>query len=156
MIKGESNLKNIIKMMKPGDIMIVALLVILSFLPVAIFSYQSTVTEESTMEAIITSDGEVVEKIALSDDGEMEIFDYTDSHGHQNTVAREGMTVYIIDASCADQLCVRQGSINNIGETIVCLPHRFIVEISSESDEEDINDNNEIDAVTYLGKNNTK
>lgn len=134
-------------MMKPGDIIIVTLLVILSFLPVAIFSYQSTLTKESTIEAIITSDGEIVETLILADDGETETFEYTDEHGHQNTVIREGMTVYIADASCSDQICVRQGSIDSVGETIICLPHRFMVEISS--DEEDVKDDNQIDIVSY-------
>ncbi|MFR4337598.1 MAG: NusG domain II-containing protein [Lachnospira pectinoschiza] len=33
------------------------------------------------------------------------------------------------DADCPDKLCVKTGMISKTGETIVCLPHRVVVEI---------------------------
>ena len=33
------------------------------------------------------------------------------------------------DADCPDKLCVKTGRISKTGETIVCLPHRVVVEI---------------------------
>lgn len=37
--------------------------------------------------------------------------------------------VRVIEASCPDELDVKQGYISKIGETIVCLPNRLVVEI---------------------------
>ena len=47
--------------------------------------------------------------------------------------------VRVIEADCPDKIDVKQGYISNIGETIVCLPNRLVIEIkgienSSETD----------------------
>lgn len=34
-----------------------------------------------------------------------------------------------IDADCRDSLCVNQKAISKVNETIVCLPHKVIIEI---------------------------
>lgn len=48
--------------------------------------------------------------------------------------------VRVLEADCPDQIDVEQGWISNIGETLICLPHRLVVEIKglSNSDEVDI------------------
>ena len=54
-------------MIKPFDIIIVLVLLALSFLPNAIFAYQqATRKEEVKIYAIITVDGEEVQRIELS------------------------------------------------------------------------------------------
>jgi hypothetical protein len=45
------------------------------------------------------------------------------------------------EADCPDKLCVQEKAVSKNGETIVCLPHRVVVEITSEEE-------NEIDGVT--------
>lgn len=37
--------------------------------------------------------------------------------------------IRVIEASCPDQIDVKQGYISRIGETIVCLPNRMVIEI---------------------------
>ena len=37
----------------------------------------------------------------------------------------------MIDADCPDQLCVNMKAISAQGETIVCLPHKLVVEVIS-------------------------
>lgn len=37
--------------------------------------------------------------------------------------------VRVIEASCPDKIDIKQGYISNIGETIVCLPNRLVIEI---------------------------
>ena len=49
--------------------------------------------------------------------------------GGSNTVVIENGTVYMKDADCPDKLCEKTGKISKNGETIVCLPHRVVVEI---------------------------
>ncbi|MCI8627954.1 MAG: NusG domain II-containing protein [Firmicutes bacterium] len=35
----------------------------------------------------------------------------------------------IIEADCPDQLCVQQKAVSHIGELIVCLPHKMVIEV---------------------------
>lgn len=51
--------------------------------------------------------------------------------------------VRVIEASCPDKIDVKQGYIHNIGETIVCLPNRLVVEIKG------MDKNNQIDMINY-------
>ena len=124
--------------MKPGDFIIVTLLIILSFLPLAIFTYQNKASaDDDNLRVIISADGEVVHEMTLKNDHTRETYEYVDEHGHENTVVREGMMVYMADANCTDLLCVQQGEITQVGETIVCLPNRVFVEISADHSNSD-------------------
>lgn len=46
--------------------------------------------------------------------------------------------VRVIEASCPDQLDVKQGYISKVGEVIVCLPNRLVIEIKGIDDEVDV------------------
>ena len=35
-------------------------------------------------------------------------------------------------ANCNDALCVKQGNISKVGQTIICLPHKLIIEIKGD------------------------
>ena len=139
-------MKSFLKQMKIGDIIILVFLVLLSFLPVIIFAIQEGNAKSDFYTAVISSNGETVHEIVLRDDGKSETFEYTNDSGQTNIVVREGTSIHMHDADCADQLCVRQGEINTPGETVVCLPHTFLIEITSSSEE--IETDNEIDAIT--------
>lgn len=139
-------MKKLLKMMKPGDIVLLLFLVVLSFLPVIIFSYANATSGAEYNSAVISVDGEEIHRFILKDDGEREIYEYTDGDGHENIIVREGMTVYMIEASCPDQLCVRQGEVKRVGETIVCLPHRILVEVTS--DNPDVDQDTGIDVIS--------
>lgn len=43
--------------------------------------------------------------------------------------------VWMEEADCPDGYCVRQGRIERKNQTIVCLPHRLVVEIIGEKEE---------------------
>lgn len=139
-------MKNLMKMVKIGDIIIIALLVMLSFLPLAIFTYQNASANGDSMHVVVSADGEVVHEMELKNDHTREIYEFVDDHGHENTVVREGLIVYISDANCQDLLCVQQGQISEVGETLVCLPNRVLVEIVS--DGVDVEDDNDVDITT--------
>jgi hypothetical protein len=47
---------------------------------------------------------------------------------------------YIKDADCESKLCIAKGKINSIGDLIICLPHKLVIQIEGE---------NQIDAVSY-------
>ena len=139
-------MKKLLKMMKPGDIVLLMFLVVLSFLPVIIFSYANATSGVEFNTAVISVDGEELHRFELKDDGKREIYTYSDDHNHENIIVREGTIVYMIEASCPDQLCVRQGEVKRVGETIVCLPHRLLVEVNS--DNPDADQDTEIDVIS--------
>ncbi len=75
--------------------------------------------------ANIYCDGELVESINLSQVKES----YTiDIKGH-NTVLAENGKIRMLDADCPDELCVKQGAIENSLYPIVCLPNKVIIRI---------------------------
>lgn len=45
--------------------------------------------------------------------------------------------VKMTEASCPDHVCIRQGTIDAPGETVVCLPNKVVLEIVSKDGEED-------------------
>lgn len=61
---------------------------------------------------------------------------------HYNLLLIEGGKVSVSDADCPDQLCVKQRSISKNGESIICLPHKLVLQIESEGE-------SDLDAVTY-------
>ena len=74
----------------------------------------------------VTVDGQTVKTVSLDDDGEYSITGYD---GGFNTLVVKNGKAYIKEADCPDKLCVNQGKISKEGETIICLPHRVVVEI---------------------------
>ena len=50
------------------------------------------------------------------------------------TVSEAGVSMEAAD--CPDQICVHHISIRNGGESIICLPHKLVVEILGETEEE--------------------
>ncbi len=116
-------------MIKKWDIIVIASLILLSFLPQLIFGvilgkhYDETYAE-------ITIDGSLYKKIPLSAHGGTDEF-VIDTKNGTNTVRVVDQTIQVMDADCKDQICVRQGAISKPGETIVCLPHKLLIEIKS-------------------------
>ena len=56
-----------------------------------------------------------------------------------NKILIRDNTVKIIDADCKDELCIKQGEISKVSQTLVCLPHELIIEIKGdESNDDDI------------------
>ena len=50
----------------------------------------------------------------------------------ENTVLIKHGEVTVTDADCPDNICVKHRAISKTGETIVCLPHKLVVEIADE------------------------
>lgn len=61
-----------------------------------------------------------------------------------NIVEIKNGKVKMREANCRDLICTHMPSIEKVGETIVCLPHRLILEIISKDDKKN---DQEIDKV---------
>lgn len=77
---------------------------------------------------VITVDGAPYGSYPLDEDRRIPI----DQEGAHNLVVLEGSTVRMEEANCAGRQCVYQGSIAHSGESIICLPHRIVIEITGE------------------------
>ncbi len=60
-----------------------------------------------------------------------------------NTFKIKNGTVTMTHADCHDRVCVTMKSISHSGETIVCLPHKLVLEVVTDN-----NDTPPMDAVT--------
>ena len=86
------------------------------------------VTAGNGAVAEVSVDGAVIKELPLSKDCECTI-DGID--GKNYLVIKDGVC-FILEANCPDKLCVKQGRIEKIGETIICLPHRVVVTIKGD------------------------
>lgn len=91
----------------------------------------------------IEINGEEYKKITFSNDNKLRYLDIKTKYGY-NKLEIYKEKVRIVEASCPDKLDIKQGFIEDIGEMIVCLPNRMVVEIKGE----DISDV-KIDAGSY-------
>ena len=67
-----------------------------------------------------------------------EVYGYYDLNKNQtihinkeNILKIENHKIRMISATCPDHLCIKQGTINKKGQSIICLPHKLIVEVVS-------------------------
>lgn len=85
----------------------------------------------------ITADGTVYGIYSLKVNQKIEI---TEEWGHNHIVIKDG-EAYMEDADCPDGYCEQQGKISKEKETIVCLPHKLVVEVIT-AEEENTGDSN--------------
>ncbi|WP_368901627.1 NusG domain II-containing protein [Oceanobacillus oncorhynchi] len=130
-------MKDFYHMLKPWDVILVILLVLLSFLPIGIFVLQQSqyAEEDSVNVAVITVDNEIVEEIQLTGNTETREIEIEVSDHDNNIIEVDNERIHIKSATCSDQICVRTGYISRPGQKIVCLPHKLVVEIQSDSGE---------------------
>lgn len=82
------------------------------------------VAKEDTMYVNITVDGKS-NTYDIYDNEEILI----NSNGYILTVIIENKSVYVSESSCKDGICVNTGSIDCVGESIVCAPAKVVINI---------------------------
>lgn len=86
-------------------------------------------------------DGKVLFTYSLSTDRTENI---RTANGTNTFYIKEG-TVYMKEADCHDKVCVNMHGISKAGETIVCLPHKLVLEVINR------NEDTQPDAITGGG-----
>lgn len=117
--------------LKPWDILIIVVLTFASFLPVIIFGYQQSQAVNTEKEAVLRVDGQEIKTFALTTSTKAYTYTYEDEDGDYNIIEVDGNRIRIREASCGDQICVQRGWVQKNGETIVCLPHKLVIEVRS-------------------------
>lgn len=122
-------------MVKKLDIIIIVGLLILSFVPSFILGLRNN-QEYTGTYAEISVAGKVIDKIYFKEtEGEKEIPIKT-SYG-ENTIHISKDGIYMSEADCTDEICLKDGMITKVGQSLVCLPHKLIIEIKGEYVESD-------------------
>jgi hypothetical protein len=78
-------------------------------------------------EVLVTVDGAAYRRLALTDDTD-ETFTVETEWGYNVVIIRDG-AVDVTEADCPNQICVNTKPAREIGDMIVCLPHKMVVEI---------------------------
>ena len=81
---------------------------------------------------VVTVDGQERLRRPLAVEDSYEI---RQEDGSVNIIAVEDGAVYMKEANCRDGLCIRQGRMKNAAKTIVCLPHKLVIEVTGEKSE---------------------
>lgn len=59
-----------------------------------------------------------------------------ENNNQSNRLVIENGQAYISEADCPDKICVGHKPVKNVNESIVCLPHKVVVEIVSATPED--------------------
>lgn len=111
--------------MKKNDFILLIVILILS---ISLFAGYRLFFFRSGDHVTVTVDGEIYKSLPLDEDTELTI---PGTDGGTNHLEIKNGAASITDADCPDKLCVHQKKIENQGETLVCLPHKVIVQVSS-------------------------
>ena len=118
-------------MKKKDSILIAAVLVI------ALISFAAIkMTQKDGKEVVVTVNGDEVYKTSINKD---QTYKIPSKNGTNVMQIKDTMK----QADCRDQICVDHKAIEKSGETIVCLPHKVVIEIKSQEGKEQ-----ELDGVT--------
>ena len=74
----------------------------------------------------VSVDGEVVYEGSLNEDHTEEIT----CPGGRNVLVIEQGEARVSEADCPDKICAKHKPVSKSGETIICLPHKLVVEVT--------------------------
>ncbi|MFV0466179.1 MAG: NusG domain II-containing protein [Lachnospiraceae bacterium] len=109
-------------MFKKNDRILFLVILIAALLVSAVLYFVKSEGEE----VLITVNGQEYDTLSLNTDTELTI---ELGNGAYNTLSIKDGEVEMTDANCPDKLCVKHDPIHYNNESVVCLPHKVVVEI---------------------------
>lgn len=128
-------------MLKKADIILLSSLCLLGIV-LTIIIYAPSRSDGT--HVVIRQNGKVVKETPLSQNQEIRIgssgvIDENSSRQEkqpvENIIYISDGEIYMKSANCPDKSCVSQGKIHQVGESIICLPHKISIEITDENAE---------------------
>lgn len=113
---------------KKGDILLVIILFLMS-IALLFFIYRPSKANVEVY-ASIQLDGNKIRTVDLSSENAGETIRIDSEYGY-NVFEIGDNKIRSIDADCKEKIHIKQGWISKPGQTLVCLPHRLVVEIKS-------------------------
>jgi len=105
-----------------ADLVLIILITALALFLMLILSHKA-----KGERVIILIDGKETESYDLKQDQTVTIS--TENGGRNVLVISDGVC-YIKYSNCPDHICVREGKISREGQSIICLPHHLVIQIS--------------------------
>lgn len=121
-------------MFKKLDFVIIGVLMLLSFLPEVLLG-ASIGKGYSNTYAEITVNGKLYKTVALSEHVGKEVLEIKTNHGI-NVIEIKDNKIGIIEADCPDQVCMNPQYIEKSGESLVCLPHKVMIQIKGSNNDD--------------------
>jgi len=116
--------------MKRGDLLLISVILaaaLLLMVPRWVQSGQESEKNHNTpLTAVIKVEGKVYQTVTLTK--EEQTVEIRTKRGY-NLVKVHDYGIEMVDADCPDEICLTFGFKTKKGDTIVCLPHRVIVEV---------------------------
>lgn len=109
------------KIINKSDIILLVILIAVAV--VAMLAFRIKKTEGYSIEIIHS--GEVIHTMSLEKD---DTYVFKTEAGTNTIVVRDG-EAYVIDADCPDKICEEYKPVSRVGESIICLPHKLVVQV---------------------------
>lgn len=117
---------------KKGDIFVAILLLLISF---SLVIFINRPRENSgDLYASIQLDGKEIETVELSKENSGETIRIDSAYGYNILEVGDGR-IRAIESDCDEKIHIKQGWISNPGQTLICLPHRLVVEVNAEDEQ---------------------
>lgn len=110
--------------MKKGDFILIGILLLLGG---GIILFQQ-LNKKPGNQVVITIDGKEYKVLDIDKDQKVKI---ETKDGHYNILEIKDGKADMTEADCKNQVCVKASAIQNIGESISCLPHGIIVKVTA-------------------------
>lgn len=128
-----NNLSSDKKRKARNDLILAALIIVIAVAGLLLLN----MTKESGNSVSVKIDGEETVSFPLSQDTEYVIRTGENNENRNILVIKDGKA-FISEADCPDGICKRYKAVSFVGETIVCLPHRVVIEVTGERSDNSI------------------
>lgn len=119
--------------MKIKDFILIGAILVITVATILV----STLTKKEGAYVLVKVGTDEIARYYLSEDGEYEL------NGGTNILRIEEGAAYLIDATCPDHLCVKQGKIDQTNEAIVCKPNKLTIIVCNDDPDAVANENND-------------
>lgn len=118
---------------KAGDILVYIFIIVM--IAGSFIGLRNMKSVSSERMLVIEIDGKIKGIYEYNDLSEEDKITIDAGKGRFNTIGYENGRIFIHEANCPDQICVKSGKIHSPGQTIVCLPHKVVVRISGKKED---------------------
>ena len=116
-----------------NDIILAAVIVVIAAAGLMLWRFNRA----EGVSVAVNIDGVQTAVYPLAEDREV-VITTGDKDEHRNVLVIEDGKAYIKEADCPDEICVQTRAAAYVGETIVCLPHKLVIEITAAGADPDL------------------
>ena len=111
-----------------NDIILAVVIVLIAAAGLLLFVFN----REQGSTVSVKIDGTQIASYPLGENREIPI-KTGDNDEHINVLVIKDGKASISEADCPDKICVETRAVSYVGETVVCLPHKLVIEITNQN-----------------------